>query len=125
MITLTSILLFIVGFFGAFSVASMICGHYEGHRVSRSLTFHFKEKTLHIHHWIWGTALFVTILLSGVFNLFIFGILLGMIFQGLTYRDWNIVLYKTADFEKIYSGFKDKPHWGIDLRNKSREIFKK
>lgn len=117
------IILFIVGFIGAFTISSHISGHYEGHKRERALHFNVNEYTVHIHHWIWMGILLAMIFYFKVETLFVFGVLMGGILQGLTYRDRFIVFYKTKDFEKIYKKYSNS-HWGTHIRKHAR-IFKK
>ena len=45
----------------------------------------------HIHHWIWGTAFLMALLLSGYTSDFVVGVLTGVVLQGLTYDNWSII----------------------------------
>lgn len=104
-----------------FIVSSHFSGHHEGHKREKGLYFNIGEYTLYIHHWIWMSVFLVLVIYLNFINMFILGVLLGGIIQGLTYRDRFIVFYKTKNFEKIYKKF-ETPHWGIHLRRHARII---
>jgi len=48
-----------------------------------------KTKNLHIHHWIWTTALLVGMVYIKPHEVII-GVLTGAALQGLSYNNWSI-----------------------------------
>ncbi len=64
-------------------------------QIGPNLKIHFKNKSLHIHHWItYSVVLIVTLTLNTGFldTLFSKGLLIGGILQGLTFPDWRKIL---------------------------------
>ena len=87
------------GFFSIFS------GKFTGDRIERSIRPKIGEYRLHIHHWLWCSAILIVMLLARLYYPLVIGILFGSIVQGLTFRDRFVVFYKDADFDKIYSKY--------------------
>ena len=81
-------------------------GAKEGERIERSLRPIIFGYRIHIHHWIWCAVLLAGFLYSSDTSYFTIGLLVGSILQGLSYRDRFVIIYKPADFEKIYARFK-------------------
>lgn len=98
---------FLIGFAITFLILDVIeWPLQEGGRIKKSLRFSLGAYYLHIHHWFIGTVILVIFLLLKVQEPLIFGILAGMIFQGLQYRDRFVFLYEKKKYEEIYSKFK-------------------
>jgi hypothetical protein len=62
----------------------------------RSLAFDIGKWRIHLHHWLCGLGLLVSLLLVNLpLPQFSFGILGGVIFQGIScYPDWHRVIIK-------------------------------
>lgn len=84
----------------------LFSGKREGDKIERSFRILIRGYYLHIHHWIWCTLVIIFLIITGYENLFVFGLLIGSIIQGLQYRDRFVVLYKKEQFNSIYSKFK-------------------
>ena len=59
-----------------------------------SLRFNLGQYTIHLHHWLWGSLVGLLLLITGSGHPFIYGLLAGIITQGLTYWDYFYVIYK-------------------------------
>jgi hypothetical protein len=49
-----------------------------------------KTKSLHIHHWIWGSIILISFLILDWNNDVSNGLLTGIVLQGLSYKNWSI-----------------------------------
>jgi hypothetical protein len=95
----------------AFSVAACagvffwnaIAGRFEGDRLERSLRIPVGRYFLHVHHWLYCLALFAALFFADSTEPYICGFLAGSILQGLTYRDWYLVLYQKQRAESLYA----------------------
>jgi hypothetical protein len=62
------------------------------------LKIHFKNRSLHIHHWITYSLILIVTFTTNTYildTLFSKGLLVGGILQGLTFPDWkNIIVGK-------------------------------
>lgn len=85
-----------------FLIAKILCGKYEGDKPERSLRFSVGKYYLHIHHWIYGLVILLVLFIFKFYNPFIFGFLVGIMVQGLFYKDRLLILYKKQDYQKIY-----------------------
>jgi len=91
MITLDFIISAIVGF----ATAKIFSGKKEGKQGRiKPLQFQTKKYTTHIHHWLLGTIILGILLIFNYYNEIIFGFILGIILQGLTYKDFYKIIYK-------------------------------
>ena len=78
-----------------FVFAKLLSGKKEGDiGIVPSLRFSYKQYIIHIHHWIWGCLLLLVLFALDYYSDFIYGFLIGLIIQGLTYRDFYKVIYK-------------------------------
>lgn len=94
----------IIGFF----VFKFFSGRYEGHRPERSLRFLIKGYYIHIHHWIYDLAILIVLISLKIHFLPLYGFFIGAIIQGITYKDWYIIIYHKDNYEKIYSKWRPK-----------------
>ncbi len=76
--------------------------------MNKSLRFKIDGFYIHIHHWIIGLALFFICSYIALTNYFILGIIIGLILQGISYKDRTLVVYKASEFTKIYEKFRSK-----------------
>ena len=81
----------IIGFF----IAKIFAGKKEGEKgLIGSIKFSIGQYTVHLHHWIIATLVLIFLFSIGVYNNFIYGLLFGIIVQGLCYRDFYKIIYK-------------------------------
>ncbi len=59
----------------------------------KSLKFNVKKYTIHLHHWFLSSVIFISFVILKFYNDLIYGILIGLIFQGLTYKDFYKIVY--------------------------------
>ncbi|NMB92296.1 MAG: hypothetical protein GYA31_01575 [Parcubacteria group bacterium] len=88
-----SILLLFLGIIIGFLFWKIFAGKYEGDRLERSLRFLIKNYYIHLHHWLWSVILLVILFSLHIKIPFLYGILIGSIIQGLTYKDWYVIVY--------------------------------
>lgn len=103
---LVSIAFFLTGIGIGYLLCTVFAGKYEGDKIKRSLRPRFGAYRIHIHHWLWASVLLILALIFQIHQPIILGLLAGIILQGLHYRDRFIIVYRDADFEKIYSKFR-------------------
>jgi len=60
----------------------------------KSLKINVGKYTVHFHHWFIASLILIILILSGFYNDLIYGFLLGLIIQGLTYRDFYKIIYQ-------------------------------
>lgn len=91
--------MFILGTIVGFFIAKLFSGRKEGEEgLFKSLKFNIKNYIIHLHHWLLALLMLIILavvdfymdLISGHL---IYGILLGLIIQGLTYRDFYKIVY--------------------------------
>ncbi|MFA5953564.1 MAG: hypothetical protein WC812_03150 [Candidatus Pacearchaeota archaeon] len=86
---------FIIGFVLGFIFAYLLSGKKSGEKgILGSLKFNFKNYKIHIHHWIISLAILIILIAFKYYNYFIYGILIGIFVQGLTYKDFYKIIYK-------------------------------
>jgi len=64
---------------------------------SPEIHIHFKNKTLHLHHWLYFTIVLVITLtfnINFLDNIFAKGYLVGGILQGLSFSDWKGIIVR-------------------------------
>ena len=87
--------LFLLGIMIGFLVSLFFSGKEEGKKGRLpSWKFSFKSYTVHLHHWFLISLLLIGLWFIDVTNPLIFGLLVGSITQGLTYRDFYKIIYK-------------------------------
>lgn len=94
----------ILGFF----LSDYFSGRHTGDNIDRSFRFKAGKYIVHLHHWMWSAAVAAVCLAFEIYNPILLGFLLGSIIQGLTYKDWFLIIYKAENFQKIYSDILDK-----------------
>ena len=97
------IVLFFVSAIAGYFVQKLISGKYEGDKIERSLRLSTGGYYIHIHHWIYYSVFILGMYLFNFYSPIVYGLFIGGIIQGLTYRDRFIIIYKKKDFKKIYS----------------------
>ena len=79
----------IIGIFLGYLVASFLSGKKAGQKgIFKSLIIKTKQYKLHLHHWIISLIILIILLIFKYYNNFIYGILIGIFIQGLTYKDF-------------------------------------
>jgi len=90
-----NLLLLTLGIAIGFFVAKLDSGKKEGKEGSiRALKFKTKKYTIHLHHWFMASLIIILLISLKFYNEFIYGILIGLITQGLTYKDFYKIFYK-------------------------------
>ncbi len=97
---------YVLGIFVGYFFWKFFAGKKEGDKKERSIIFCIGEYSFHIHHWIFSLVLLVVFFVLDITSSLLFGILIGSIIQGLSYKDRFLFFYKTRDYEKIYKKFK-------------------
>ncbi len=89
--SLTILLIFtVVGFL----FAKILSGKREGESgILPSLKFSCKEYFIHAHHWLLACLLLIILLYFKYYDDRVYGILIGVLIQGLTYRDFYRIIY--------------------------------
>jgi len=78
-----------------FAVVKLLSGKKEGERgIVPSLKFKIGIYFIHLHHWLWALIIILILVCIDYFNEIIYGLLIGLIIQGLTYRDFYKIVYK-------------------------------
>lgn len=92
-------------FSGAAGLAfwNAIAGRFEGDRLERSLRLPFGRYCLHVHHWLYCLVIMGVLYSWDLTGPATGGFLCGSIVQGLTYRDWYLLVYDRAKGDALYS----------------------
>jgi len=81
----------VIGFF----IAKFFSGKKESKQGRiKSLKFDVKRYTVHLHHWFIALIILILLVALEFYNDLIYGILIGLIIQGLTYRDFYKIVYQ-------------------------------
>ncbi|HEY3380587.1 MAG TPA: hypothetical protein VGK32_02405 [Vicinamibacterales bacterium] len=98
-----TLVLFVAG--GAAGVVfwNAIAGRFEGDRLERSLRIPVGRYYLHVHHWLYCLGIMALLYSCGVAGPGLCGFLSGSVAQGLTYRDWYLLVYDRDKGETLYS----------------------
>ena len=89
-----NLLLLVLGIVIGFFVAKLDSGKKEGKEGSiRALKFKINKYTIHLHHWFIASLIIILLISLNFYNDFIYGILIGLIIQGLTYKDFYKLIY--------------------------------
>ena len=98
---------FLVALFFGVLFWSVIAGRFEGDRLERSLRIPLGCYYLHVHHWLYCLGAMGGLYLLDLDHPWAYGLLSGSVMQGLTYRDWYLLLYRKCDAEAIYARWND------------------
>jgi len=86
---------------------TLFAGKCEGDKLEKhSFRILINNYYIHIHHWLLALICLVILFICNIHLDFVYGLLIGSIIQGLTYKDWYIIIYRKDKFEEIYSRFK-------------------
>ena len=84
------VLWIVIGFF----VAKLLSGKKEGKQgLLKSLKFDVKKHTIHFHHWFIAILVLIVLILLNFYNDILYGIIIGLIIQGVTYKDFYKLIY--------------------------------
>ena len=75
-------------------------GLVSGYSFAKALTPaapRLKTKNYHIHHWMWASALLITIYFSNIESEILTGVFTGVALQGLSYKNWSLWRKKEED----------------------------
>jgi hypothetical protein len=76
-------------------IATLCSGGKEGKQARfKSLTFKTKNYIIHLHHWFIASIGLAILIFFNFYNNFIYGLLVGVIIQGLTYKDFYRLIYR-------------------------------
>ena len=102
-------------FFGilGFGVVYFLSARNEGGRgILPSIKFQIREYTFHIHHWFVFSIVLVVLLVINIYTIFLLTFIIGIIVQGLIYKDRFLFVYRSRDKESIYEKYKTKNNRG-------------
>jgi hypothetical protein len=97
------LVLFLLGGTAGVAFWNTIAGRFEGDRLERSLRIPVGRYYLHVHHWFYCLGLLGFFYSYDAAGPGAFGFLAGSILQGLTYRDWYLLVYEKAKGEEMYA----------------------
>ena len=79
-----------------FGLAKFIAGKKAGYagRI-KSIRFDIKSYTLHLHHWFLSSLFLVILVSLNFYHHLVYSFLIGAMIQGLTYRDFFKIVYRS------------------------------
>lgn len=87
--------LLFIGTVAGYGIAKFFAGKNENVQGRwPSIIFRVKEYKVHLHHWMWGSACIVLLLLMHFRNSIVYGLLIGIVAQGLNYSNRFRIIYK-------------------------------
>lgn len=98
-------------FFGilGFGVVYFLSAKHEGGKgILPSMKFQIRGYTFHFHHWFVFFIMLVVLLVMNIYTIFLLAFIIGIIVQGLTYKDRFLFVYRSRDKESIYEKYKTK-----------------
>jgi len=97
-----TVVYFLISLLAGYLIARLISGRQAGDKLNRSLLFKIGNWYFHLHHWFIGlTLIFILYYLQST-NWLIYGLIAGLIIQGLTYRDRFIFFYRANNLPPYY-----------------------
>ena len=66
----------------------------------KSLKLKVKNYVFHIHHWFGSGIILGNLLVMNWYNAVVYGLLIGSIIQGLTYKDFYKIIYRRNSDKK-------------------------
>ncbi len=102
MIDIKLIIGIIIGFF----ISEIFSGRKEGKIGASILILETKKHFYHLHHWLTSLIILIILMVLSVKNNFIYGLLIGMIIQGLTYKDFYKFLIRKREIKLSKKAFK-------------------
>jgi hypothetical protein len=101
--------LFLLAGVGGIVFWNVIGGRFEGDRPERSLRIPIGRFCFHIHHWLYCLGLMALFYSWDAAGPGVAGFLSGSVVQGLTYRDWYLLVYDRGRGEEIYARWRPQP----------------
>ncbi|HNT29462.1 MAG TPA: hypothetical protein PKL83_00740 [bacterium] len=96
-----------VGVLSGYAFAKLISGKKAGEEGAvHSVSFTVKKKKVHIHHWLHLSVILVILNHLAIYSSLIYGLLYGMIAQGLTYSDRYQFIYPVSSQESLDNSHK-------------------
>jgi hypothetical protein len=95
--------LFLLAGIGGIVFWEVIGGQFEGDRPQRSLRIPVGRFRVHLHHWLYSLGLMGLFYVWDAAGPGVLGFLSGSFVQGLTYRDWYLLVYDRSKGEEIYA----------------------
>lgn len=87
------IIAIIVGYF----IAKFFSGKKEGKEgIFKSIKLNIGKYTIHLHHWLLVLILLIILLLIRFYNNLLYGLLIGIMIQGLFYKDFDKIIYRKS-----------------------------
>lgn len=87
--------LFIVSTILGFLTAKFCAGRSSGKQGRfKSLIFRIRKYKIHIHHWFFSVIILLVLVAADFYQPLIYGILIGIIIQGLTYKNFYKIVYR-------------------------------
>jgi len=85
-----------IGIIFGFILAMLLAGKKLGHKGLISSLIHFTTKKyhVHIHYWILSIIAILALAFLGYYHAIIYGVLLGIMLQGLSYKDFYQVFHR-------------------------------
>jgi hypothetical protein len=80
-------LLWIIGLILGYLISVSIAGKFAGDTSCPTLSFDIRSLHVYIHHWIYFGILLVVLIKLNIYNPLLYGGIVGIIVQGLMYRD--------------------------------------
>ena len=78
-----------------FVIAQFFSGKKEGVQGRiKSLKIVVGKYFIHLHHWLLFLIILSILIILNYDNTFVYGIVIGIIFQGLTYSDFYKIIYR-------------------------------
>lgn len=88
-------IILIVGIIIGFLIAKFFAGKKEGEQGRlKSIKFDINKLTIHLHHWLIGLAILALLMSLKFYNDLVYGLVIGIIIQGLTYKDFYKIIYR-------------------------------
>lgn len=83
-------------------ITDYLAGDYEGHPGKlKSVRIRVKQYILHVHHWLSASFALYVLPSDAAHKTLIEAFLVGIIIQGLTYKDFYKVIYKAEPVEQV------------------------
>lgn len=87
-------LIILCGIIIGFYITKMLSGKREGEEgIIHSFQFDIGKYHVHLHHWIIAIIILTILLIIGYYHDLVYGILIGLLIQGLTYRDFYKIIF--------------------------------
>jgi len=76
-----------------FLIAYFFSGKKEGDKGKlKSIIIKTKNCKIHLHHWLLSAIILLILLYAKFYNDFIYGFLIGLVIEGLAYKDFYMII---------------------------------